>query len=277
MTGHNFTHIKRQLSIRQGAVFFFVIASFFAVFLLISLNAFAAVPDDLSFVLKQIKDKISNNLGQTDKELFGVARDLSSAGIDTFEARIILRKFLKAQRWALDCATLDLSGRMVLVEPRIYKGFEGTDISKQEHIVLLYDTKKPVFSKMFPSAENCDTISFAYPVFSASGEFIGAVSLLIRPQFLIEPIIMSIVKRSAIEVWVMQPDGLMVYNQDVAEIGKNVFKDDIYKTFPGFVSLCEKIAQEENGSGSYLTKDAVWDTVSINGLKWRIVAALEKQ
>ena len=256
-------------------------------FLFISLDALAEVPQEVPAALEKVKNKINGDLILINNRLSGISKEFSAAGINTYEARKILREFIRFEGRAVDCATVDSSGKIALIEPIIYRRFENINISKQGHVVELLKNKKPVFSQLFRCAEGPNAISFAYPVLSPKGDFIGLVSLLIRPDSLIEPAIISAIKRSWIEIWIIQPDGVMVYNQDTEEIGKNVFKDDLYKPFPGFVSLCEKIAQEKKGDGSYeflalglkkkVIKDAVWDTVSINGLEWRIVAALEKQ
>lgn len=242
-----------------------------------------ASQEELSGVLMEVKAGVNESLKETESCLSIAAAELSSSGIDTRQARQILRRIINLRKFSLDCATLDSSGRMVLVEPRIFKGMEGSDISRQEHIALLLDTQKPVFSRMFMAKENCYAVSFAYPVFSQAKSFVGAVSLLVRPQFMLEPIIMSIVKRSGNEIWIVQPDGVVVYDEDAEEIGKNIFTDDLYKPYPQLVSFCQIMAKDDSGSGSYRfllpglkeagNKKAVWDTVSINGLEWRIVVA----
>lgn len=281
MRRHKFSYITRQLSFWQRVAFSFIL------FMLIYFNAFTAVPQEVSFALKEVRNKINNDLTSINNRLANVSKEFSATGINTYEARRILRRFLRFEGLQINCATVDLSGKIALIEPRLYRRFEGADISKQGHVIELLQSRKPVFSKLFLSVEGPQAISFAYPVFSSKGEFIGFVSLLIKPDSMIEPAIISTIKRSRVEIWVMQPDGVTVYDQDTQEIGKNVFKDDLYKPFPDFISLCKIIAQEKSGSGSYeflapglkekVIKDVSWDTVSINGLEWRIVAALARQ
>lgn len=251
------------------------------------MNCFAQEPPDASVVLERIKTKVNKAFETMDARMNVASRDLSAVGLDTENARIVLQNLYKANKYAVDTATISLAGKMILVEPEEYRKFEGVDISAQEHVVILKEIRKPVFSKVFRSVEGLNSVDFQYPVFSSENELLGSVSMLLKPQEFIELIALPVIQGTAVEFWVMQIDGLTIYGQDQEEAGRNIFTDEFYKPFPEFVAFCERIAREENGFGEYdflikglnrtARKKAVWDTVSFKGINWKIVCYTEIQ
>ena len=79
----------------------------------------------------------------------------------------------------------------------------------------------------------------------------------------------------------MQPDGILLYDDNPKEIGKNVFTDPLYKPYPDLIKLAEKISKRRRGKGTYtfldtdgkkeIKKLAIWGTVGIYGTRWKIV------
>ena len=81
--------------------------------------------------------------------------------------------------------------------------------------------------------------------------------------------------------WAMQTDGLILYDPDPEEVGRNLFQDPLYKPYVQLLSLGERIASERSGSGVYeflgpgltdpVVKSASWATVGLHGTEWRLV------
>jgi hypothetical protein len=80
-----------------------------------------------------------------------------------------------------EAVTISPGGKIVAAEPAIYNGSEGADISKQEATVRFLKTKNPLLSPAFPLVEGFNAFIILYPVFSPSGEFIGGISVRIKP------------------------------------------------------------------------------------------------
>jgi hypothetical protein len=82
----------------------------------------------------------------------------------------------------------------------------------------------------------------------------------------------------------IQPNGLLIYDPDPTQVGKNIFTDPLYKSFDDLISFARTVALSTNGAGSYdfyaggledktlVKKVAVWDTVGLYGTEWRVVA-----
>jgi hypothetical protein len=170
---------------------------------------------------------------------------------------------------------------MVLVEPAEYAVFEGRDISAQEQIIRLRESKKPVLSNVIKTVEGIDAVDLEHPVFSSQGEFAGSVSLLFRPESLRSYILAPVLQGMPAEAFVMQTDGRILYDADKEEVGRMLFDDPLYKPFPQLLALGTLISREKKGAGSYefkqegsekmVKKDAHWTTVGLHGTEWRLV------
>lgn len=186
-----------------------------------------------------------------------------------------------------DAAMIDVKGILRYIEPREYKKLEGADISKQEHVIALRKNNKPVFSSGFMSIEDILAADLAYPVYDKKGTFIGSVSLLINPTLLIKPILKDIPFSQGYEPWIMQQDGMIVYDPDTSEVGKMLFNDPMYKEYGSLQELGRKISTNKKGSGEYIyeamgnqekvIKTCIWDTVSLYGTEWRVILAHREQ
>jgi hypothetical protein len=238
--------------------------------------------DGMPPIISELGKEISLKLSRIDADLIVAAKGLSKTGLHSPEARKILRGLCRSTPYAVDCATVDSTGIMRTVEPEEYRRFEGADIGKQEQIVRLRATKKPVMSKVIRTVEGFDAVDIEHPVFSSQGEFIGSVSILIRPEALISGVATNLVQGLPIDIWAMQTDGRILYDPDTEEIGKMLFEAPIYEPFPQLQSMGATISKEKSGSGSYeffakglkkpVTKYAYWTSAGLYGTEWRVVA-----
>jgi len=250
---------------------------------LIASNAFCMNIDVMMSALEKARGSITTVLFSINKDLSVAARRLSKVDVKGEDARRILSGLCKGRDYVVDCAVIDPAGKMIVVEPEEFKKYEGTDVSKQAHIIKFLGDKRPVFSEVFLSVEGIEVVDFIYPVFSDKGEFLGGVSMLVRQQALTGDIIAPLVKGIPCKAWVMQKDGLIVYDPDPNQIGRNIFTDKLFQPFEDLVSFSETVSKARDGAGSYdfyakglqdktiVKKYATWDTVSLYGNQWRII------
>ncbi|RPI34071.1 MAG: hypothetical protein EHM54_09995, partial [Nitrospiraceae bacterium] len=248
--------------------------------LVLSLPAMAA-DEMVPPVLPELEKEITAELNKIDRDLARLAGRLSEKDFIAAETRKMLSDLCRSYSYAVDCAVVDRSGRMVVVEPEEYAKFEGSDISGQEQIIRLRELKKPVMSKVIRTVEGIDAVDLEHPVFSSSGELAGSVSVLIRPETMLAAIISPVVQGMPVDVWLMQKDGRILYDPDEAEVGLMLFDDPLYKPYPQLLALGTLIVRERSGAGSYeflgkglekpVMKDAHWTTVGLHGTEWRLV------
>ena len=254
-----------------------------------TIEALAATVSDLTPVLQKAQADLSATLTAIDKDLTDVAKKLATIDRKSDEARKILSAVCKNRAYVYDCAILDMNGKLSLMEPKNARKYEGADVSSEAHVKELFKTKAPLVSMVFKALDGLNYIDFEYPIITDKGECVGAVSLLVMHAKLLEGVIAPLVKDKPCKIWVMQADGLCIYDQDPAQVNKNIFTDPIFQSFTDLIFLAKTVAKEPNGTGSYefykkdledktaVKKDAVWDTVKMPANEWRIVTVEIKE
>jgi uncharacterized protein GlcG (DUF336 family) len=236
---------------------------------------------ELPPILSELEKEITAELSKMDQELARLAGRLSEKDLKEAGTRKMLGDLCRSYPYAVDCAVVDHNGKMAMVEPEEYAKFEGTDISAQEQITRLQESKRPVLSNVINAVEGFDAVDLEHPVFSSQGEFAGSVSVLFRPESLFSYVITPVLKGMPAEAFVMQTDGRILYDADKEEVGRMLFDDPLYKPFPQLLALGTLISREKKGIGSYefrqegseklVKKDAHWTTVGLHGTEWRLV------
>ena len=252
--------------------------------LIMAVEALAAIVGGITPVLQKAKTDLTATLTAIDKDLTDAAKKLAAIDRKGDEARKILSVVCKDRAYVYDCAVVDMNGKLSLIEPENVRKYEGADISFEAQVKELFKTKSPLVSRVFKTLDGSDYIDFEYPIITDKGEFVGAVSLLVSHDKLLEGIIVPLVKDKPCKIWVMQTDGLCLYDQDPAQVNKNILTDPIFQSFTGLISFAKTVVKEPTGAGSYefykkdledktvVKKDAVWDTVKMPANEWRIVA-----
>jgi hypothetical protein len=143
-------------------------------------------------------------------------------------------------------------------------------------------TKSPDLSGVFRLVEGYNASIISYPVFSDSGQLIGAMGAIMMPEEVIGSLAVPLLNGTNYSVTVIQKDGLNLYDTDSSQIGKNLFEDPIYKPYPQLLALGRDVVAERSGMGSYVflnkehnenvTKEICWTTVGLHGNEWRLVA-----
>ena len=171
---------------------------------------------------------------------------------------------------------------MVTIEPAPFRQFEGKDISAQEQVKRIRKTGKAVLSSVFRTVEGFPAADAEYPVMNTGGQMLGSVSILFHPEKLLSPVIVPRVQGTPVNIWAMEKGGLILYDIDKPQIGLNLFTSALYQPYLGLVRLGRRIAAEPTGKGVYkfrsgsakkiVKKNASWQSVSLYGTEWRLVA-----
>jgi polar amino acid transport system substrate-binding protein len=278
-------------------------AAIATILLLCSIAAFGqAVPNgnqsaaqsetDMLFKLLQFQADVQGSLNDLDLDVANASQNLSTTGLEGTAAREVLSKLLESNSNLVEASTFSKDGKIIVTECKGCERNEGADISGQEHVALILKTKNPTFSKQFLLVEGYNGTVLEYPVFSPQGEFLGGISAVIEPYKLLNALVAPLLQydmhnQSDIAnytFWVMDLDGLLVYDEDASQIGKDLFEDPLYKPFPDLQELVEhRIVAERSGHGIYsyfeviggnkavVTKECYWTTTGLHGREWRLV------
>lgn len=173
--------------------------------------------------LIEAQKAIQKTLDSLDASLEGAARDLAKEeNLNSPRVRPILGKLCAdAPRGCIvDCCTVDPAGRIAAMEPETFRSHEGADISTQEQVVRLHQTRQPVLSLHMTMVEGFDAVDLEWPVVGEGGSFKGSVSVLIRPEALIEAAIRPAIEGLPVSIWVMQRNGRILYDVHRDETGR---------------------------------------------------------
>ena len=243
----------------------------------------AIQPPQPDLSLARFVPALQNRLDEIDGSLANlIAKHRPDVGKES-EIRELLSVVIKENLQVVEAAFVDRQGFLRQIEPDEYKNFENTDIGTQAHVVAMRQTPRPVFSGGFDSVEGFPAVDLAHPLYDGEGGFVGSLSALIRPALLIDPLLKNSTVSPDDELWIMQPDGLIIYDRDPEEIGRMLFSDPLYAGYESLLDLGKKIAAEPAGQGSYIfpasgsqekvIKNALWQTVRLHGREWRVVLA----
>jgi branched-chain amino acid transport system substrate-binding protein len=232
---------------------------------------------------------IQSKLLNLNNAVSDAAKKISKSGLQGDETRGILNGICKKYPYLTECNVADPYGKMVTVAPEGLRRFEGTETATtdatRQYMQDFRTNKKPMLSSVFKAVEGVDGVVLVWPVLSEQGELIGSVSALFKPEALLKGIIAYQAEVRAMEVNVVQTDGLIIYSSGGTETGKNSLADPSYKAYPELLSLVAKITAQKTGSGSYTFTDhatgqpakktAVWSSVGLHGTEWRIIGIAE--
>ncbi|MFA4886390.1 MAG: hypothetical protein WC601_11565, partial [Desulfotomaculaceae bacterium] len=181
--------------------------------------------------------------------------------------------------YVIDACTVDNNGIIIAVEPAAYHEFKGYDISQQEQVRRLQETRLPVLSLAFMSVEEVIAVDLEQPVINQQNEVIGSVSLLIKPEPLFSKFAVTNLHQP--ETMIMQKDGYILYDTQNTQTGLNSFTDNLYQGYPELLSLAGKVAADKAGLGNYtfldeslqkqVAKRSAWTTVGLHGTEWRLI------
>ena len=234
-------------------------------------------------VLEAARQKVAAELSRLDAGLREAAAELGKTGLAGKSARPAPAKLCGKFDYAVDCAAVNLQGRMATIEPEAYRRFEGKDISGQEQVRRVFKTGRPALSSVFVSVEGFPAVDAEYPVVSSGGKRIGSVSVLFRPEMFLGSVFVPLTRQTSVEIWAMERGGLILHDADASQIGLNLFTSKRYQPYAGLLALGKRIAARPQGKGVYeftqgqsanvVRKNALWKTVSLYGTSWRLVAA----
>lgn len=234
---------------------------------------------DLIWSFVQAVDAVSANLAEIDQALLDASLALSDAGIEGQEARKVLDDLTDVGPWVVDCITVDLNGTIVEVRPAEYQQVVGTSIRDQEHIERLFSTRRPVGLAYIKSVEGFRAMDFASPIFDEGGRFAGAVTVLVNSTELFGQALAPYQPDGRAKIWVMMPDGTIIYDSDAEQIGRNTFSDPLFQQFPDLLAVGERVEMERSGHGTYeisgTERDVFWTTADYQGEEIRLLLSVD--
>jgi hypothetical protein len=140
---------------------------------------------------------------------------------------------------------------------------------------------KPVLSRPQETPEGFEAVTLVVPV--KRGKTIpGFISARFKAAEFLGGLLSPDMRSAAKTVWVIQDDGLILYDTNPAEIGENLFREERFAAIPELRRLAGEIARQKTGVGYYRRSDpttgavlnriASWETLRpAENQRWRVV------
>lgn len=242
-----------------------------------------ATPPQATLSLDRFVADLQSSLDRIDASLAQLIEDRKGVVGEDSEIRKLLATYLTDRPDVVDASFVDTQGVLRQIEPSEYRNLENADVSKRDHVIATLSTRKPVFSSGFRAFEGFLAVELTQPMHDANGNFIGFIGAFMRPELLIDPLLKNSVIPDDHELWIMQTDGMIIFDQDRDEIGRMLFSDPLYAAYGNLLELGKKMAASPTGTGSYVflapgsqqpvIKHVAWQTISLHGREWRVVLA----
>ncbi|MBN2733411.1 MAG: cache domain-containing protein [Methanomicrobiaceae archaeon] len=231
--------------------------------------------------LLQITDDIEGEITLLTGEIRAAAGKLSEAAPDSLQG--VLTDAYSDSGYAVSYAFMSPDGILKNAITGNYSGFAGIDAGTIRPENMITDSKTPVMTDAFVTPDGSTAVVISYPVYSAGGEYLGAVLCMAEPAEFLGDIIAPFEDLEGMSITVMETDGYILYDKDPAQVGKNLFTDPYFSQYTGLVNLGHMISSKETGYGTYtfydpssaskkpVKKQAYWDTVKNPGPEWRVI------
>ena len=164
---------------------------------------------------------------------------------------------------------IDAEGIVTAAAPVHYETMVGTDLGYQPEVQYANTIKKPILSNIFLLKEGFSGISLSYPVFSGT-TYLGYTDLTFRPEIFLRQYFRPITEKTGYEFMVLQTDGMILYETNEEEVGKNSFTDPLYQSTE-VPKLAKKVVAEKSGRGEYTFWDADWKKETLREISWSTV------
>lgn len=243
------------------------------------------VPDTISDTNEMIP-ALDSLIGTITEELSDVreenrisAESLTMTGISGENATAVLSSKLSNVTYGHSSLIISPDNRVTAAAPLRYSGMVGLDLGYQPETQYANAQKSPVVSTLFYLEEGFWGISISFPIFSEEREYMGYTDLTIRPEEFLRPIISNFTSKTGYDVFILQPDGMTVYETNEVEIGKNVLTDPLYDT-DEMRNVSHTVIDNQNGTLQYtfwnqewkqmVPRESVWKTLKLDNQEWRI-------
>lgn len=236
---------------------------------------------EASEILDNLRQTLSEELHRMDRQLDDAVTSFNGQIPPEHVVRDTFSKLYEDNPYIVTCALIDTNGVLVYVEPPEFHPSEGANIRDQENYFLMQKNKAPMLSNSFLSVEGFDAVSLQHPIIDSDGKFHGSVSLLIRPEVMVEELATPYIAETIYEPWIMEPEGRIIFDKAFEGTGKMLFLDYRYEELQSLLELGDEIAENPNGTGDYVYQDpgsgdrmvrlAVWDTIRLHNARWRLI------
>lgn len=172
-------------------------------------------------------------------------------------------------------------GEIVTAYPNKAKGLIEFTQKQYKNVLESIEDKNVLMGNTFKTKKNFYAFTIQVPIIQNS-RVAGSLLALLRNDKAIPSAMPFDPVKSDYQVWCMQEDGYIVYDEDNSQIGKYLFSDEMYAKYPELSTFGKEIKKDPLGIGHYsstegdhkIFKIAAWDTFKpLDQQTWKIVVS----
>ena len=178
---------------------------------------------------------------------------------------------------------VDPDGLIRAAEPQAVASFRGTSIDANTATQWIEPGAERSMSSGFRDGPRASWVGVQVPLLR-DGKRVGILAALLRADLVIGALIPPAVpvRGRKPDVWAMQRDGLVLYDEDPDYVGTDLFRDRVNTVLPGVIEFGRRMQREDSGVShyAYFSSDGVgrehyvaaWQTVILpSGVEWQLV------
>ena len=223
----------------------------------------------------QVAANILGNLNQMRMGMQQAADALRSVK-DLSKSDVLLENLRQDYPRAESFATTRAPGTIVAVAPAKYSQAMGADTSQLEHNRLALARGVPVLSRVYQAPEGFAAVTMVVPI-KQGNSIPGFISMRIKPVDFLSGLLAADTQSKKRTIWIVQDDGLILYDTDPREIGLNLFREERFNQIPELRQLAKEIAEQDSGVGFYQSQLAAQDQPSRQIAAWASLRSTENR
>jgi serine/threonine-protein kinase len=167
-------------------------------------------------------------------------------------------------------------GKIIAVAPSKYQQAIGTDTSKFEHNILVIKQGVPITSRVYMSTEGFEAITLVVPVKNGH-RVTGMLSARLKAATFFGELLSNDLNIRNRDIWVIQDDGLILYDNNPNEIGQNLFREERFQQVAELRQLAKQIILQDAGVGYYKNQSTGQTESSQRIASWRTLRPTENR
>ena len=238
-------------------------------------------------LLHEMTGSIQSELGMFNFSIDEASYYLGEHGLTGPKADSMMADFASYHPAILSLITVDTNGTVLSAAPDNAKILIGQKIADQEAICQVLSTRQPTMSKCFTLRQGGGGVAMVYPIFSPSGESLGALSRAFSPSMLAARYAEELERWAPFTYAVAQPDGVLLYHSNPALAGKQAFDEPLFEQFPELLDFVHRSDNERTGYATFsffkggsteiVPKETFWDTVYLYDSEWRVFVNVDRE
>jgi serine/threonine-protein kinase len=184
----------------------------------------------------------------------------------------LLSRFPNVESFAASSAP----GKIIAVAPSKYQPAIGSDTSKLEHNILVMKQRAPITSRVYTAPEGFDAITLVVPV-KDGHRVSGMLSARIMAATFFGDLLSNDLNIRKRDIWVVQDNGLILYDNNPNEIGQNLFREERFQQIAELRQLAKQIILQDAGVGYYENQSADQTAGTQRVASWRTLRLTENR